>query len=204
MTVARKESTYIVIIEKFGLAAVALLLCFRIFLNTQLDIFLLSGITLLAVFYLWFGFFLFTNAIPIDMIDKKKRSVFTPFKITSSIVMGVVYSISLISILYAIFFYPRMQFMLGFSFLLLAVSTSLLAVYHWLNKNEYPYLIQYYKRSLIMGSFVLFILIVPVETRLEILYRDHPGFIEAYKEYRNDPNSPERLENLRNERSKFR
>lgn len=204
MTVARNKSTSIATIEKFGLTAIALLLCFRIFFNTHLNIFLLSGITLLAVFYLWFGFFLFTKALPLDLIDKRKRAVFTPFKITSSIIMGVVYSLSLIAILYAFFFYPRMQLMLAFSFSLLVISTCLLIVYHRLNRSEWPYVKQFYTRSFLLGLFVLLILIVPVETRLDILYKDHPGFIEAYKDYHNDPNSTEALEKLRDERSKFR
>ncbi len=204
MTVARKEPTFIRNIEKYGSYAVILLICFRVFFDTRLDIFLLTGITLLAVFYLWFGFFIFTNARPIDIIDKGKRYVFTPFKITASIIMGVIYSISLISILYGFFFYPRMQFMLGFSFLLLLVSACILIVYHWLKKPDPIYLKQFYKRSVILGSFVLMIIIAPVETRLAVLYQKHPGFIEAYMEYRNDPNSPETLDKLRNERSRFR
>ncbi len=204
MTIPINKPTLSSTIETTGSVTITVLLCYRIFVNTQLDFFLLSGITLLAVFYLWFGFFLFTNAQPQDIVDKEKRAAFTPFRITTSIIMGVVYSVSLISILYAIFFYPRMQFMLGFSFFLLISYTSFIIVYHWLNKNEWTFVKQFIKRSAILGAFVFFILVVPVEKRLEVLYRKHPGFVEAYIEYRNSPNAPETIEKLRDERSKFR
>ncbi len=204
MTIARDKPNLTSTVETTGSIAIIVLLGYRIFVNTQLDFFLLSGITLLAVFYLWFGFFLFTNAVPQDIVDKKKRAAFTPFRITTSIIMGVVYSVSLISILYAIFFYPRMQFMLGFSFFLLISYTSFILVYHWLNKNEWTFVKQFYKRTAILGAFVFLILVVPVETRLVVLYRKHPGFIEAYIEYLNNPNTPETIEKLRDERSQFR
>jgi hypothetical protein len=204
MTVVRTEPTNFSRIERTGSVLAAVLLCYRTVFNTQLDIFLLSVITLMAVFYLWSGFFLFTNALPFDIVDKKKRSAFTPFRITTSIIMGFIYSLSLISILYAYFFYPRMQLMLNLSFILLLISAAVITFYLYNNKDELLFVKQFYRRSVILGTFIFLIIIIPLETRLEILYNKHPGFIQAYIEYRKTPDSPETIEKLRSERSKFR
>jgi hypothetical protein len=204
MALVRAEPTIFSKIERTSSVVVALLILYRTFLNTQLDILLLSGITLMAVFYLWSGFFLFTNALPLDIVEKGKRAIFTPFRITVSIGMGFVYSVSLISILYAYFFYPQMQLMLSFSFLLILISTCLVVLYHYFNKDEYVFVKQFYKRSVILGLFIFLIIVIPLETRLEILYHKHPGFIEAYIEYHQNPDTPEAIDKLRSERSKFR
>jgi hypothetical protein len=190
--------------EIYGAILVLCLLGYRFVFGVDLDFFLLTAITLLAVFYLWFGFFLFNKATPLDLLDRHKRAGFTPFRTASSILMGLVYSICLIAILYAVFFYPRMQFMLGFSIFLLGVSTTSMAVYHWLNRHDSAFLGQYYRRTAILGAFILGAMFTPVDTRLEWLYADFPGFIEAYREFQENPDSEQALVRLRSERSKFR
>lgn len=204
MTIARTNPTLINYIERIGSIAIALLLLIRIFFGTYIDIFLLTAITLSAVFYLWFGFFVFTNAVPLDLVDMKKRAAFTPFVTTTSILMGVVYSICMISVLYAFYFYPRMQFMMWFAFILLIFSGGILYIYHQTHPGEWNFIKQFVRRSSIMGLFIFLLLVIPVETRLKVLYSKHPGFIEAYGEYRLNPESQENLERLRDERSKFR
>ncbi len=84
------------------------------------------------------------------------------------------------------------------------LSTCLIALYHYIHKNESMFVKQFYKRSAIFGLFILLIMVIPLETRLEILYHKHPGFIEAYLEYRQNPEAPEAIDKLRSERSKFR
>lgn len=191
-------------LENYGALIVLCLLGFRFFFGVGLDFFLLTAITILAVFYLWFGFFLFNKAVPLDLLDRHKRDGFTTFRTVSSILMGMVYSVCLIAILYAVFFYTRMQFMLGFSVFLLGVSITLTLVYHWFNRSDSAFLGQYYRRTAILGVFIIGLAFTPVDTRLKLLYADSPGFIEAYREYRENPDSEEALERLRSERSKFR
>jgi hypothetical protein len=198
------EPTLLNRIERAGALVAGLLLLYRILFGTGLDFFLLNAFTLLAVFYLWFGFFLFNRARPLELTDRRRRARFDRFRVASSIVMGLVYSVCLISILYAVFFYPRMQFMLGFSFFLLGTGTALTGVYHRLNREKGAYLRQFYRRTAILALFIGAILLIPVEKRLEVLYRQHPGFVEAYKGFQQEPESPEALERLRYERSKFR
>jgi hypothetical protein len=190
--------------EKYGAIIVLVLLGYRLAFGIALDFFLLTTITLMAVFYLWFGFFLFNRTLPLDLVDRQKRAGFTTFRVVSSILMGLVYSICLIAILYAVFFYPRMQFMLGFSIFLLSVSMAFILVYHWLNRGDGRFLVQFYRRTVILGSFILLILVAPIDRRLELLYADYPGFVEAYRDYRENPECAEALEKLRSERSKFR
>ncbi|MFO7998117.1 MAG: hypothetical protein R6U86_03965 [Bacteroidales bacterium] len=204
MTTEIFKSTILNRVEKYGALIALFLLTYRVFFGIALDVFLLNAITLLAIYYLWLGFFLFNKTLPLDLVDRRKRVRFTPFRTVSSILMGLVYSVCLIAILYAVFFYPRMQFMLGFAFFLLGASLASTLVYHWLNKADWHFLSQFYRRTAILGVFILGTIITPVETRLGILYSNYPGFVEAYKEYRTNPDSPEALERLRSERSNFR
>ncbi len=183
---------------------VGTLLIFRILFGTLLDFYLLTITTLLAIFYLWSGFFIFTSARPSDIFDRKKRAAYTPFIIVASITMGVIYSLCFITILHAIFFYSLMHFMLGFSLFLILLSTALISLYFWFNQHEWLFMKQLYIRSAAIGLFILLIISIPLETRLHVLYRKHPGFIEAYKEYQQQPESQEALDRLRDERSKFR
>ncbi len=191
-------------LERYGAIIVLCLLGFRFLFGVGLDFFLLTAITIMAVFYLWFGFFLFNNAVPLDLLDRRKLVGYTPFRTVSSILMGMVYSLCLIAILYAVFFYTRMQFMLGFSVFLLGVSTTLILIYHWFNRTDSAFLGQYYRRTAILGAFIIGLTFTPVDTRLKLLYAEFPGFIEAYREYRENPDSEQALEQLRSERSKFR
>jgi hypothetical protein len=204
MSVARKQPTIVNKIEKIGLLIVGTLLLFRIVFGTFLDFFLLTTTTLLAVFYLWSGFFIFTSAVPSDIVDRKKRATYTPFKILASITMGVFYSLCVITILQAIFLYALMPFMLALSLFLILLSTALISFYLWFYKHEWLFLRQFYIRSAAFGLFILLIISIPLETRLHILYKKHPSFIEAYKEYQQQPESQEALDRLRDERSKFR
>lgn len=204
MTIARKSPTFIKSVEKAGAFITGALLLFRVFFGMALDSYLLIGITLFAIFYLWFGFFIFTNAIPLDILDRRKRAEFTPFVITSSIFMGAVYSLGTISILYAIYFYPQMQLMLWFAFLLLLLSGAAMYLYNRLNPEKQVFCRQYFYRSAAYGVIILLLLVIPVETRLNVLYRKHPDFIESYMEYRKNPDVPENLQRLREERSRFR
>jgi len=204
MNLAKKSPTIINTIEKAGVIVVAVLLLLRILFGTSLNFFIQTGITLLAVYYLWFGFFLFTNSTPLDLIEKSKRKAFTPVVISSGILMGVIYSFSLITFIHAINMYTGMRTMVLMAFVLLIASSAFLLAWNWLRPDKLFSLGQILRRSAILGAVFLLFLLIPVEQRLQIFYRKHPGFVEAYNEYRLHPELQENLDRLREERSKFR
>ncbi len=199
-----REYTVLNKIEKWSAIAVAFFIVYRLLLGTLLDFFMMMSITLLAVFYLWFGFFLFNRTFPHDLIDRRKRSLFVPFKIIVSILMGLIYSICLIAILFGFSFFPPMQSLLWLSLILLLCSTSYIIFNHWIKKGQDLFSGQFYIRSAMIGGLLILMLAVPLNTRLQVLYRKHPDFIAAYKEYRDNPDNPQTLERLKYERSRFR
>ena len=97
-----------------------------------------------------------------------------------------------------------MEFMLGFSTALVLISLGLISLYYWFHRFEWIFLKQFFIRSAVIGTIILMFAYVPLDSRLKVLYRKHPGFIEAYKAYHADPGSEEALNLLREERSKFR
>ena len=190
--------------ERTGAIVVAILLILRIIFGTAMNLYLQTGFTLMAVFYLWSGFFIFTNTRLTDLSDKKRRSEITPVCAILGISLGIIYSISMISMIHAVNFYPGMQTILSLSLLLLILSIIMLIVYYRYKPGRWKQSGWLFLRSVIMGAIVSFLLLTPVDKRLNILYRKHPGFLEAYKEYQQNPESDECLDRLRFERSKFR
>jgi len=180
------------------------LLAFRFAFGTALNGLLITALVFLAIYYMWFGFFIFNRASLRDLATPKSRSKFTPFMVASGILMGLIYSFCTISIIYGIYFYQAMNFMLAAGFFFVLFATSFTLVYHRLNPQDAPYLRQFYRRSAILGLFCLFMWITPVDTRLQLLFRKHPDFIEAYKNYRINPDDPQAEERLKTARSLFR
>jgi len=186
-----------------GLITIGLVM-FRFAFGTALNGLLITAMVLLAIFYMWFGFFIFNRASLQDLATPKSRSKFTPFMVASGILMGLIYSFCTIAIMYGIYFYQGMNFMLATGFFFVVFATSFTLVYHRLNRQDAPYLRQFYRRSAILGLFCLFMWITPVDTRLQLLFRKHPDFIEAYKNYRANPNDSHAEESLKTARSLFR
>lgn len=186
-----------------ALFTIALLL-FRFLFGTALNGLLITALVLMAIFYMWFGFFIFTGASVRELATPKSRSKFTPFMLASSIVMGLIYSLCTIAIIYGVYFYQGMNFMLGLAFILVFFATAVIIFYRWFSHDHTSYLKQYFRRSAVLGLFCLFMWLTPVNTRLHILFRHHPDFIEAYKNHRANPDDPLAEEQLKNVRSHFR
>jgi len=191
-------------IEITGLVLIAVLILVRLFADMQLHVILRILLVLISIFYMWFGFFLFTKMTVKDLSCPKKRKNLSPLKISGSIGAGFIYSLSFIAIINTLDFYRGMHFLSGLAFFLnLAVLGVVLFIFYR-KKEKDPFFKQFLKRSSAMALLFLVILLTPVEKRLGLLYKDHPGFIEAYTAYMEDPDNPEKLNHLREERSAFR
>ena len=191
-------------IEYYGALITMGLLLYRFMFGTALNGLLITSLVLMAIYYMWFGFFLFTKASLRDMVTTQTRRQFSPFVIVSSIIMGLIYSFCTIAIIYGVYFYKAMNFMLASGFFLVLIASGFTLVYHWLNKNDGHYLLPFYRRSAILGLFCLFMWLTPIDTRLHILFRQHPDFIEAYKNYQANLNNEQAEEQLKTARGQFR
>ncbi|MBW6478047.1 MAG: hypothetical protein K0B37_01355 [Bacteroidales bacterium] len=191
-------------IEITTLVLIAALILFRIFAGMQLHVILRVLLVLISIFYMWFGFFLFTQMTVKDLSNLNKRKKLSPLKITGSIVAGFIYSLSFLALIHTLDFYRGMYFLSGLAFFLNLAVLGIVFFIIYRKKEKDTFFKQFIKRSSLMVVLFLIILLTPVEKRLGLLYREHPGFIEAYTAYMDDPDDPERLNHLREERSAFR
>ncbi len=198
------NNTLISKFEKAGLVTVITVWLLRAWLGPGMNYTALVGTTLLSVYYLWFGFFIFNKLKPLDLLRQETTRKLSRFSITASIIMGVIISYTLIAILFGIFFFPGMQAVMVSAFTILVAFSLYIAVYQKLRKRRSEFCTRYFKRAALIGFFLLVLIAMPMEKRLSIFFRDHPGFIEAYLEYRQNPGSEEATDRLREERSRFR
>ncbi len=191
-------------IELVTLFIILSLIIFRIFAGMQLHVLLRVFLVLIAIFYMWSGFFLFTGMSIKDLFNERKRNELSPKKVTSSISAGFIYSLSFIAIIHSIDFYRGMQILAGIAFSLNLFIVGFI-LFLWIRKKGISkFNQQFFIRSTVLVFFFASVLLTPVETKLNVLYKDHPRFIEAYTEYIDDPEDPEKLNILREERSAFR
>ena len=190
--------------EKASLLTVIVIMGIRIWLGPESNFMLLVATTVLSTYYLWFGFFIFNKLKPQDLLNKTIVRTLKPFQLYVSISMGIIVSYALIAILVGFFFYPVMHTILLTAFLVLAGFTLFLIAYQLIKKQKPDYFQRFYFRAAIFAFLLALLWLPPQEKRLNVLFRDYPEFIEAYRDYRENPDDEDAREKLREERSRFR
>lgn len=193
--------------RKFEVISIVLvlgLLMYRIFVGIEFQVLLSVMLTLMAIFYMWFGLFLFNRTTPKVLFDKWKRKQLSLFQIAGSIGFGFLYSFSFITIMAVVNFYAAMDTMLLLALLFNILILGVCAFYLWRGTGKKSFLRQFVLRSSVWILLLSAILSTPVDQRLEVLYKEYPDFIEAYTEYEQNPDNPEALQRLKDERSAFR
>lgn len=190
--------------EKAGIFAVLLVIVIRIWLGPETNFMLLVTTTILSIYYLWFGFFIFNRYKLTDLLDKSVVQQIKPLHVYTGIIMGVIISYTLIAILFGFFFFPFTPFLLATSFVILVAFTMFLAVFQIVKKKRIRLFWRFYYRAVLFAIIAGLLWLTPLETRLNFLFKDHKDFIEAYLYYTANPDDEKALERLRDERSRFR
>ncbi len=199
-----QKDTLINKFEKAGLTTVIIIILLRVLFGPQTNFILLVSTTLLSTYYLWFAFFILNKLKPLDLLNHEVVRSLNSFRISVSIIMGVVLSYALIGILAGFFFYPLMPVILTTSFLLLMAFCTFLITYQAIKREKLVLFKRFYYRAAIFAALLMMMSLTPLELRLEVLYKDYPEFREAYLESRANPDDEEAKEQLRQERSRFR
>ncbi len=199
-----KRDTIINQLEKAGLITVILIWILRAWFGPVFNFTLLVTTTLLAVYYLWFGFFIFNKLQPADLLQHQVRQSITPFQVTTSILMGMITSYALIAIIFGFFFFPGIQMAIISAFVLIVVFTCFMLFHQIIKKKQLFFCKRYYIRIIVIGFFLILLGAPPLEYRLQLLFKDYPEFQQAYLDYRNNPDCEETKNRLREERSQFR
>ncbi len=200
----KRPDTIINKLEKAGAITVIAVIGLRFFWGPLYNFPLLVGTSLLAVFYLWFGFFVFNKIQPLDLLYLEVRQTITPYKIIAPTLMGVVTSYALLAVIFGLFFYPGMQFMIVSTLIILIVFNTTIIALEYIRKSFHACSMRIYIRSAVLVLAMLALLIPPDEARLKVLFKHHPEFIEAYLDYQENPADEANLERLREKRSHFR
>lgn len=200
----RQPDTLIIKFEKASIVTVLAVILIRIWLGPESNFLLLVSTTTLSIYYLWFGFFIFTRHKPIDLLDRSVVQHIKPLHIYLSIIMGIIISYSLIAILFGFFFYPSTPVLLGSAFIILISFTLFLVAFQVIGKKRIALFHRFYYRAVLYTTITALLWLIPLETRLNLFFRNHEDFIEAYLYYSDNPDDEEALERLRTERSRFR
>ncbi len=199
-----RRDTLINKIEKAGLVTLLIAILLRVLLGPETNFILLVTSTLLSTYYLWFGFFIFNKITPQSLLNKSVTQSLTAFQVYTGIIMGIVVSYALIAILFGFFFYPISPYVLA-SALVIQLSFSIFLIfYKIIKKKNSGFLGSFSFRALIFSILLVLHTATPLETRLDILFKDYPEFIEAYMKYRDNPDDQKLQDRLREERSRFR
>jgi hypothetical protein len=137
-------------------------------------------------------------------LNKSVTQSLTAFEVYMGIAMGIVVSYALIGILFGFFFYPLMPVILGSALAILVSFNIFIFIYRVFKKKKFSFLESFSFRSLLYSLLLVLLTVPPLETRLNILFKDYPEFIEAYIDARENPADEELQEKVREERSRFR
>lgn len=153
------------------------------------SIFALFALSTLACIYSILGFAIF-NGIRLRQVFKKESyKGLTPLKIIGAIGVGWALSSTCMGILFKILQWSGAEniLMLGLVQTLIVLIIALILFV----KNKAPFYKRIFKRIAIIGGFGLILSFVSNLTLVKIEFRNHPRYIEAFKEYQDNPEDDE-------------
>ncbi len=200
----RQSDTLINKFEKAGIVTVLVVIGIRIWHGPETNFLLLVTTTILSIYYLWLGFFIFTGHKLFDLLDKSVVRHIKPLHIYIGIIMGILTSYALIAVLFGFFFYPSTHFLLGSAFVILTAFMLFLIVFQIVKRKWMTFFHRFYYRAVLFATILALLWLTPLETRLNMFFKEHDDFIEAYLNYTDNPDDEEALQRLRDERSRFR
>ncbi len=154
-------------------------------------------ISSLSVFYMYLTM-PSTLGIPLKKVFKKASyKGLGPLRIIGLLLLGFSLAIVLIGILFKLQSWPGASPILGAGSLGLFIALIVGLIKY---KAKMPlYFSEALKRILIIGGVALSLLLIPKASWLEFRYRNHPSYIEAVKEYWENPNDQKIIDKLEQE-----
>ncbi len=147
------------------------------------------SLLLLGTFYYLFGFALF-NKIGFRQIFKRDSYKDTnALRIIGAVLTGWAVSIIFIGVLFTVQHYPGAAFFL-YCGLVCIILIFIVALIRYLKSKE-EYYIRIFKYLAVSAVIGLLFLFVPESSVIELQYRNHPEYIEAYKDLKADPQNEE-------------
>jgi len=158
--------------------------------------FLVFSITLLACYYYIFGIFIFNGIAFSDILKTKSYEDLKFFHIITTFFLGAGLSNLLMGVLFKTFNWlsptADIFFLSGFIFIF-----KILFIYLIKNiKNKVLYLKRIGIRIAVIASLALIFIFISETTLVKIQYQNHPEYVKAYIEYKNNPENTELKDKL--------
>lgn len=162
---------------------------------------LVVSIAFLALFYMYLSFLLLNGIRGRDAFKKGIYAEIGNQKIIASIVVGLVFSLSLFGLLFKLMIWPNFEInhILAVAALVLIGGFSIYKYFQ--TKGEFYQNIL--KRLVLILPIAVFALLMPKYAILKWQYQDFPSYVEAFIERNENPNDEELLEKFLEERDKM-
>lgn len=170
----------------------------NIFFTSIGNVFLILSFILLALFYLALGFAIFNGIKFREIFKKSSYQNISKKRIFGTLVLGFPFSILILGMLFKIMLWPGAQNMIisGLQFIL--IVTVILTIYYFIKK---PFgFKKIFLRIIAITGVSLIIFLIPTKSLIEIYYKNHPEFVELYKNSIDNPNNEQLRKKLTQKR----
>lgn len=173
----------------------------NLFLVPGSSILLVLSLSTLSMLYLYFSFALLNNVGLRAVFQQKALKGVNIFKILGAILVGGAISIALIGVLFKLMHWPMANLLILVALPFILISG---AVYLFLfKKNKETYYKSILIRIWLIGSLIFILFILPKDLILDFKYRNHPEYLEAYKDWREDKGDSVKIEKYEEELKKL-
>ncbi|MEO0471928.1 MAG: hypothetical protein AAF206_20040 [Bacteroidota bacterium] len=182
-----------------GLFALATLIL-RLFDGPKFSLPMLGTMLLLSFMHFYLSIGLFNGIRLRQLFDKTQYIDLSRGQIIASIVAGLGLTAITLGVLFKLMYWPGSnELILAGGFLLLGPLIFSLLNFQKIAFTAKSILI----RAVLIGGVGLSIFFTPKDTLLSMLYRDHPGYVEAFKNAMAEPENAALWEKLREEQKKM-
>lgn len=184
------------------LGAITLIaLVLNLFLTPYSGVLTVLSLSALSAMYMYFSFALF-NGVRLRHIFKKASYKEIPaMRIVGAVLTGFALAATIMGLLFKIQYWPGANVNLAVGVIGLAIVLIVGAIKYSMTKSKYYTGI--FKRIAVYGGLGLILLILPRHTWLEFKYRNHPGYVEAFKKAMADPDNQELWDKVDQEQEKW-
>ena len=164
-------------------------------------IFVLSSV-ILAAFYMYFSFALFNGVKYSQLMKRIAYQGISKMRILTAVITGLAISMVIIGLLFNYQFWPGGDEQAFFGVIILSLVLVVSLIKYVTSKSTFY--IGTIKRAAIYLCFGVLTLILPKFALLEFKYRNHPDYIEAFKNVvKDDTDNKVLREKLKEERQKI-
>lgn len=155
----------------------------------------------LSMFYMYLSFAIFNGIRLRNILKKESYTVVSPIRIIGAIGTGFALSTTIFGIISKFQCWPGASSNISVGLLGLLIITIIGLIKYSKNKSEYYTRI--FKRIAIFGGLGLILFLIPNTSLMEIKYRKHPDYVNAYKKASEDPKNTELWDKVEVERQKM-